>query len=160
MGANYGWKCNLSGNGGTTGTPTWAEILIVADTKLAPSFSENVIPTREGKGLELSEPNLLKIEVTGKMRVEYADADYVKWDTAFATKGELDLLVLNGPPTVNGVTGYRLAFKLHKFEESQGNEEILMKDFVLKPCLSAVPRKRAKVVSGTIAYSDLITDPA
>lgn len=155
----YGWQCTLYGNGGTFAAPDWGEdgedIKIVGDLQLDPAYGEVVIPTREAGGVQSFEPVILGVGITGKMRVDKSNATFVAWDAAFHAKTALDLLMLNGPKGVNGNRGYRMEFKLFTWKEVQGNGDLLMREFTLKPCLSTNPKQRAVVTGGNVVLTGL-----
>lgn len=153
----YGWKAKgYYRSGGTFESPTMTEITVVGNLKVSPKYKSAVIPTREGKGLELEEPTLLGIEVSGFIRDDENDAAFLAFDTAFHAKTELDTAFLNGGITEAGSRGYRLGMKVHEWEQQQDNDGVLGYQFVLKPCISDNPKQRAVVSpEGVVAYSEL-----
>jgi hypothetical protein len=74
-------------------------------------------------------------------------------DAAFIARTEIDILVLNGPNTTNGVRGYRSGMKVLDLGEDQKIDGVLFRSFTMKPCISANPTKRVVVSGGVPVYT-------
>lgn len=153
----YGFAGQLLLNGGTYGSPTWGEADAVRDVIVGADMEEQDGTTRQGGGLKQSEPVLLALSVTGKIRSDEADTTgFVAMETAFLTRAALDVMVLDGAQSTVGSRGYRFDVKLFKFGEDQAIEGILYREFEMKPCISANAVKKAVVASGpTINFTSL-----
>ena len=124
--------------------------------KVGASFNKQEASVRAGNGVVQSEPVQLDLSITGKVATDEADTNgFVAMETAFLTRASLDVMVLDGASTVDGSRGYRFDVKVFKFEEDQGNEQVLFRDFELAPCLSANPVKKAIVTSGAPVFTAL-----
>jgi hypothetical protein len=145
----YGFAGSINANSGSYGSPTWVPIANTREVQVAADMDEFDASTRAGGGLKQSEPTMLALGVSGKIRSDQNDtAGFVALETAFLTRASLDLLVLDGAATVVGSRGYRADFKVFKFGEDQNIGNILHRDFELKPCVSDNPVKKAVVGSG------------
>lgn len=153
----YGFSGQMLLNGGTYGSPTWGEADAIRDVMVGADMEEQEASTRQGGGLKQSEPVLLALSITGKIRSDEADTTgFVAMETAFLTRAALDVLILDGPQTTVGSRGYRCDVKVFKFGEDQAIESILYREFELKPCISSNAVKKAVVGSGpTIGYTSL-----
>jgi hypothetical protein len=157
----YGWQAVLLLNTGTRAATVFVEASIVGDIQLDAVYKSAVIPTREGKGLELEEPTIQSLSLSGKMRVDDTSTIYDAFDDAFAAKTPLDVLVLNGKKLSEGARGYFLEFKIHDWKQGQGNDAILMHDFTLKPCIGSRPKMRAIVgAAGALTLTEIGEAPA
>ncbi len=153
----YGFSGQLLLNGGTYGSPTWGEADAIRDVVVGADMEEQDGTTRQGGGIKQSEPVLLALSITGKIRSDEADTTgFAAMETAFLTRAPLDVLVLDGPQSAVGSRGYRMDVKLFKFGEDQAVENILYREFEMKPCISSNAVKKAVVGSGpTIGFTSL-----
>lgn len=153
----YGFSGQLLLNGGTYGSPTWGEAEAVRDVMVNADMDEFDATTRAGGGVKQSEPTLLALEITGKIRSDEADTTgFAALETAFLTRASIDILVLDGSQTTVGSRGYRFDAKLFKFGEDEAVENVLFREFSLKPCISSNAVKKAVVGSGpTLGYTSL-----
>lgn len=154
--AKYGFDGTINVNSGSYGSPTWANVANVRDVQVGADMDEFDASTRAGGGVKQSEPTLLALEVSGKIRSDQNDtAGFVAFETAFLTRASMDLLVLDGGATVNGARGYRADMKVFKFGEAQGLGDVLHREFALKPCVSVNAAYKAIVASGAPAFTTL-----
>lgn len=130
-----GFKGTLNNNGGTYGSPTWANMSSVSDVTVGAGFTEAKGSTRE-YGVDFFEPTMLGFEISGKIRSDDSDANgYIALETAFLARSPLDLMVLDGASATNGNRGFRMDFKVFKWEEEQGLDGVMYRAFTLKPCV-------------------------
>lgn len=152
----YGFDGTINVNSGSYGSPTWAPIANVREVSVGADMDEFDASTRAGGGIKQSEPTLLALEVTGKIRSDQLDTvGFVAMETAFLTRASMDLLVLDGGATVNGSRGYRADMKVFKFGEPQPLEGILHREFTLKPCISVNAVYKAVVATGAPVFTTL-----
>ncbi len=149
-----GYASKLYYNTASFGTPTWVECTLVGDAAVDLSYDEDDATTR-GDGVKASEPTLLGIEISGRMRSDENNTQMVAWETAFFTRAILDLMALDGGSTTNGVRGVRYEGKLHKWSEDQALGKVLFRDFMHKPCASENARQKAIVASGAVAFTTI-----
>ena len=156
----YGYKGKIYLNGGTYGSPTWNEVKNVREVKVGGEMGDSDGTTRAGGGTEQSEPVLRKLGVTGKIRSDDSDTTgYIALETAFLTRGVLDVMLMDGDKGVAGNRGYRFDAKNFTWPEDQANDGILWRDFDLRPCISANPVCQAVATAGddsvTVVFTDL-----
>lgn len=149
-----GIDCVFYRNSGTYGSPTWTEVDDILDLDADPSWGEGDASSR-GSPVMMTEPTQMALSITGKIRVSLDDADFVALDDAFVARTALDLMVLNGPSSTNGVRGWRMDFKIFGWKETQAANGVLYRDFTMKPCLSSNPPKRAVVASGAAVFTTI-----
>lgn len=149
-----GIDCKFYRNSGTYGSPTWTEVNDILDLDADPTWGEGDASSR-GSPVVMTEPTMLGMTITGKIRVSLADADFVALDDAHIARTALDLMVLNGNSTTNGVRGWRMDFKIFGWKETQAANGVLYRDFTMKPCLSDNPPKRAVVASGSPVFTTI-----
>lgn len=136
MKAKLGFQAVIYRNSASYDTPTWDEVTDISDLNLTPAMEEADSTARGQGGLGTSEPTILRIEISGKIRDgSPANADYTAFQNAFYGRSALDLLVLDGPRTVVGSTGVRADFKLFNWAQDQSLATALFNDFSLKPCV-------------------------
>jgi hypothetical protein len=132
---------NSASLGAGYATPTFNEVGNIKDLEYTLTWDSSETSVRRERGLKSYEPTMADLEFTFMLRVpEYAAAsgnpdfdDLAAFIAAAATKGVMDLMVLNGPTATNGVRGFRGFFKVHDFSESQQNGEALFRKVVMKP---------------------------
>lgn len=154
-------------NGGTWDVPVLNELITISDCNVDGSWEEGEASARASR-IGADEPTILRLEITGKVRV--ADAlgvlAYNAMYNAYFKDLPIDVLVLNGARTENGASGYRALFKIFTWSEDQSLGAVLFKDFSMKPCIPAeispstgavIYRfpKVANVVAGNVVYSDI-----
>lgn len=149
-----GYACKLYRNTANFGTPTWDEVTALGDVQLNLSWDE-FDATMRGDGVKSSEPTLLGIEVTGRIRSDENSTDYTTLETAAYTKALVDVLVLDGTSTVNGSRGVRAEMKIFNWSEDQALGNILFREFTLRPCVSENARQSCIVTAGAPAFTAL-----
>jgi len=141
-------------SGGSYGSPTWLEVEDIRDLAVSPTFTEGQAKTRASI-VDFAEPTRMQIEITGMIKVSLDNVDFLALDEAFATRAALDMLILNGANTTNGVRGWRADFKVFEWSEDQAIDDVLYRSFKLKPCIPVNGNpKRAVVSGGAPTFSD------
>jgi hypothetical protein len=108
-------------------------ITCISDFQVAPKWDEADANSRETR-LKLAFKTLLGLEVSGKLRSSNVnDATYTTIIAAITGDTQLDLMILNGGSTTNGVTGFRASFQLFDATEDQGLGAVVYDQVVLKP---------------------------
>jgi hypothetical protein len=143
---------HLATNGGTYGSPTWANAASVLDAAMNLAWDPAEASSRASR-LKMFAKAMADLEVTAKVKVSDA-ADY---DTLYgASIGDtaLDLLVLDGPYTVEGSLGFRVYFQVFTKNQDQAASNVIYDEFTLKPSPGANAPKTAEVGSGgSITYT-------
>jgi hypothetical protein len=139
------------------GPPVWNPMNLIGECSVSVAWNTAEAKTRATPVVRTARTTV-PLTVTGKLLVDDDDAQYLVFDAAhFDSTKLLDILVLNGDIASNGVTGYRFFAELTSWTESQGTDEIVMKDFELKPGLySTTLPQRAKVTAGAPVYSPFV----
>lgn len=149
--AKLGVKCKVYRNSSLFATPDWEENKRISDATYTETPDEGIADDR-GSRVHQFEPTMYAIEVSGKMRVDPDDAEYIAFRDAAAQDLGLDLLILDGPNTEVGVEGCRGWFKVFGWGEPQELTTVLYRDFTLKPCVpqddDTTPVQKAIVEAG------------
>lgn len=152
----YGYKGKIYFNTGSYNSPTWTEVKNVREVKVGAAMGEQDATTRAGGGIEQAEPILLKLGLTGKIKSAETDtAGFIAMETAFLTRAAIDVLLLDGDKGTDGSRGYRVDMKVFDFSEDQGNENLLWRDFAIKPCVSDNVPQKAVVSSSAPVFTSL-----
>lgn len=142
--------------------PTWGSIPLISDCNVNGSWDEGEASARLSR-VKSSEPTMLGLEVTGKIRVKDALslASYALLYEGHFKDILVDILALNGPVTEVGAEGYRFEAKVFNWGEDQSLGVVLFKDFSLKPCIPSdithVPKKARVIDPGgpaNVQYDD------
>jgi hypothetical protein len=153
--AKTGLKANLFYNTASYGSPTWAEITLVADCAVEGTRDEAGGSTR-ASSVKLFEPTQLALGISGKVRTDSTDTGFAALLANFLDPSTaIDVLVLDGTTTENGSLGYRFDAKVFSMGEDQALNSVLFRDFTIKPCISANPVKSVLVTSGAPVFTTL-----
>lgn len=134
MGAKIAVKSKIYRNSSAFATPDWNENKRVADATYSETPDEGSADDR-GQRVHQFEPTQYTLECSGKIRVDPNNPEYVAFRDAAAQDLGLDLLILDGPNTVEGSEGCRGWFKIFNWSEPQEMANVLYRDFTLKPCV-------------------------
>ncbi len=141
-------------NTGTWGAPVWNEVTRISDLSVKPTWDKGDAGTRASR-VKKSAKTMLGLTITGKIQVSDSDTHYQNfWDAAH-TDGTMDLLILNGPMTTNGVRGYRAEWQCFDASEDQAMGNVLYMDFELEPAPTDNEPKKVKVTGGAPQYTDI-----
>lgn len=155
MGAKTGLKCKLYHNTGTFAVPIWVEVPLIGDLQVNAQWNEATGNTRE-TWVERTARTFLQLSPSGQLRVEDADVAYLAFANAFHNPDTiLDLMILNGASTANGVTGYRAEWEVTQWSENQGTGNVLFKDFAIKPGFSTNLPQSVVVTAGAPVFTTL-----
>lgn len=110
-------------NTGTYGSPTWTEIGLVKDASVSLKWNRADASARQTKAMLQAKTQAV---ITGSLTVRADDADagyQALFDAAMAISDSApDLLILDGPITVEGAKGFRLHANLdYEQDQSIGN---------------------------------------
>jgi len=144
-------------NSGTETTPIWEELPVISDCNVGGDWDEGEASARLSRA-KASEPTMMGVEVTGKVRVKGSEAylAYQLMREAWYKDKILSVLVLNGAFNEEGAEGFRFQAKVFGWSEDQSLGVVLYKDFSVKPCIPDFPvnaPKVAKVSLGVLTYS-------
>lgn len=149
-----GVKAKLYRNTASYGSPTWTEITLVGDSSVNASWDEGDGSARVSRVKQVAK-TMMGLELTAKVRVDLTDAGYLALMTALHSDTPIDLLVLNGPSTTNGVQGYRADFHVMSASEDQAMGNVIFKDFALKPSVSSNLAKKVTVAASAPVFTDI-----
>jgi hypothetical protein len=106
---------------GSFGSPTWTVVDRIADATITHEWEEVKIADR-GIGVSGGEKGLGMLEVSGRVRVNEADAGYLALYASFlsrALSAAIDMMFLNGPKDSDGARGVRALWNVLKWSEPQ-----------------------------------------
>ena len=138
-------------------TPTWTNIVLLGDAQVTADWGTEDLNVRLSM-VKMIARNLLDLKLGGKILKERtATAAYTKLAASFADGDtQVDLLVLDGPLTQDGVEGFRFHAEVTKWSEDQGTGKTIFKDFELAPGLPDVDAEIPKsvlITSGSPVYT-------
>lgn len=156
-----GFNAGLYVNTGPYASPTWLEVTVVGACNLDSSYNEAEAGTRESR-VVLAETGRVVLGVSGQIRVQHDNAAYEILRDAHVQDEPVDVMALNGKSNVNGSHGSRFWGKVFAFGEDQSLDNVIFKDFTIKPIPPAIEAQKAKAVmvtGGAPVYSDIgVTD--
>jgi hypothetical protein len=141
-------------NQGVYDPATWILVDIVSDLTNNADWNEGEGSTRR-EVQQVFEPTNMNLTITGKMRKEIDDVAYLAFRGAHATRGVLDIMILDGLRTVNGSDGFRYDVKVFGWTEDQGLGVVNFRDFTLKPCISTHGVYSVLVAGGVPTFTQL-----
>lgn len=137
----FGFNAKLYRNTGTYAVPVWNEIPIVGDCSINDAREKVSTHTRLTGPVATYEPGVVDISITAKIRVIYDDEDYEAVREAYINGSTLDIMCLDGPLSVVGVTGYRFLARVFTWSQEQNLGSILYRDIELAPTSSNAAEK-------------------
>jgi len=144
-------------NGGTYGSPSWADQTAVKSVKPAMPWDFADTLSR-GTPVKLYAKTLVDLAVQVMMRADPADTMYAAWVAAhWGRTSVFDLMILNGKITTEGCCGIRGEFLLSISDEAQEIEGTIYTTFDLKPTYTAngYPKSVIMGASSTPAFSSI-----
>lgn len=142
----FGFQCKgYRDSADTPATPTWVELGEIADLQMNFGFTEADASVRAGGGLELTEPGLMQVEITGKLEWRNGNTNCLALLTAALARTAINMWFLTGARTDATARGFRGDFKITKFPINQELKELTSVDIAFKPCRSS--RATANYVS-------------
>jgi len=155
MSARLGIESVLYLNGGTYGSPTWGALTFINDLTVNNQWDKADANSRASR-IKQAVKTLLGLSWTGTILVPgETDADYTTIINAMNADTVLDIMVLNGPNTENGVRGYRCDVQVTNATEDQGGGAVLYDQIEFMPTPSTNPPKSVLVTSGAPVFSAL-----
>jgi hypothetical protein len=146
-----GINAKLYRNSGTYGSPTWTPIDNVGDLSVNPPWEEGDATTR-GSRVKLSQKTVMALEVTGKIRADLTDTEYLAMADAGNQDTVNDYLVLSATSATNGARGFRFDGQVHVSAQDQNLGSVIFDDFTLKPTPSANKVQRVTVTAGAPVF--------
>lgn len=148
-----GIDCVAYLNTSTYGSPTWTPCDFINDFNMtnADDFADaNSRASAIKKGVKTRKD----LSFSGTLLSPGAtNTAYDNIIAALNSSGVLDFMILNGPSTENGVTGWRADFQVTQGNQDQGSEAVLYDEIEIKPYPSANPVKTVLVVSGAPVFT-------
>lgn len=143
-------------NTATYGTPTWTEINLVRDVQVTPNWNRSDSSSRASKVMSEVKTQL-QLAFTLSVKVSLTDAGYTAlMDSFVSSTGVLDLLILNGTTTTNGVEGWRFDAGVFTASEDQSIGGTLYRDFEVAPSGHGTnASKRVTVTGGAPVFADI-----
>lgn len=141
-------NAKLYRNTGTFAMPVWVEVSNVQDLELSDDMTEFDASVRGGGGFSEAEPTLRNIELTFNMRNIVEDTHMIALRTAYATRANVDLQVLDGPIATVGTHGIRARFKVFEFGKPQPLADGQMLNLRLRPAVNADGAPTEVTISG------------
>lgn len=146
-----GINAKLFYNAGNYGTPSWTEVTQIDD------LTETIKATKAAANDRSSPINksvITSVDLSwnGKIKNDESTAFNFLYE-AILEKQTVDILVLNGGSTTNGVRGYRADTQVHDMSDAQGRNDSIYHDFMFEPTDSVNPVKAALVAAGALTYA-------
>lgn len=120
-------------NVGNFGTPNWSAVTCISEWSLNVKWDSADASTRGSRAKQYLK-TMVDLEVSGKVRsVNSGDTNYAALLAAAVNDTLVDVLVLNGDKTTNGVSGFRFAAQVFDASEDQGLGSVIFDAITLKP---------------------------
>lgn len=148
MAAGLGIDCALYYNTGTFGSPTWVELTNVSDVSVGGSWQSGDGSTRATRVVKEGRTRL-PLQVSGKMLADKSTG-YVAMRTAYLAAGTsaiIDVMCLDAPNDSNGADGVRFEAEVHDFSRDESLDNVVYRDFVLKPTIFGTNAIQSVVVT-------------
>jgi len=139
-------------NTATFGTPTWSEVPLVGDCALSAEWDWAEALTRFSR-MKLGAKTMLGADVKAKLRTDLTDANYTTILNALFTDGIVDIMVLNGSSSTNGVRGVRFESQVISGNEDQGTGVVVFDEVTFKPALTGNAPQSVLVTSGAPVFT-------
>lgn len=152
--AKLGIKCKALRNTASYASPTWSPINCISEFSVEAAWDEGEANSRETR-IKLAMKTMLALGFTGKLRASNVnDANYTVIIAALLTDTALDLMILNGDETTNGVTGFRVSCQVFSANEDQGTGVVVYDEVRFKPTPNADSNYSSVLVaSGAAAFT-------
>jgi len=139
-------------NTASFGTPTWVEVEHISDLSIDPSWDEGDASSRASRAKRTAK-TMLDVGISGSIKVSDSDSDYQAFRDAAYQDDTIDLMILNGDQTDDGVHGYRAEFNVFSSSEDQAKGNRLYMNFTLKPGDTDNAVQYAVVASSTVGFT-------
>jgi hypothetical protein len=131
-----GIKAKIYRNTGTYGSPTWTHLALVRDCTVNAPWDIVDASTRSHR-VKLNAKTMMGLTIGISMRKDDLDAGAVAILAAAMEDTVIDMLILDGPITTEGSTGYRSHFIVNPTGEDQGPGAALYPTYDLLPAYSS-----------------------
>lgn len=138
-------------SGGTYGAPVWTDVNIFSDVSVNPAWDEASADARESR-IKQVRKTLLGLEITGRMKKKIGNTAYDAFMNAMLSDEVLDIMVLDGSNTTDGVRGWRFDAQVFSATEDQAMGNVLYEEMILKPSLDTNAPLAVKVAGGVPTY--------
>jgi hypothetical protein len=139
-------------NSGTYGSPTWAEVKLVGDMTVNQARNTATVVTRASL-MEYEAATTFKVSLSGKLRADLTDTQYLAIMAAFAAGSVINVMALSGDKTANGAQGWMFDCQVKQMNEDQAAGNAIFDDFELVPYPSANPAQHALVTTGAPVFT-------
>lgn len=149
MSAKHGIDAFLGRNSATWGSPTWVEITGVADLTPGGGWETAEIRTRASRVIFAAKV-AIDVGFSARILCDDADASYTALMTAWRSLTAIvDLICLDGDIATIGAFGFRAEFQVAEGGQPQPVNDVLYREFVMKPYPTSVNRPQfAEVTTG------------
>lgn len=155
-----GLNAKLYYNSATYATPTWVEVTQVDD--LTEDIKAQKAPANDRSSpVNKSVITSIDLSWTGRLKNDESTAFNFLYE-AILERATVDVLVLNGSRTTNGVRGFRADVQVHDMSDSQGRNDSIYHSIMLEPTDSwnadtsaANPVKAVLVTAGAATYANV-----
>lgn len=134
-GVKLGIKAVIYRNTAGYGSPSWAAMTSVRDLTVTPPWDMVEANTRASR-VKLWAKTMLDLGFQVSVRKDDASTDAVALLQASMTDDVTDFLVLDGPITTEGSTGFRAHMLVNLSTEDQGANAVIYDTYDLKPGFS------------------------
>jgi hypothetical protein len=150
---------NTASGSSKYGTPTWTEVDHIKDAT-APQPWDMVDASVRASRVKLYHPTQKDLAPTILVRCDDVDAGYLAFRQAAEEGTTLDLLIIDGPLTVEGSRGFRAFFHASETGQDQAIGNVLYSAFDLKPGFGVIddgspayPRIAVVGASSAVTYT-------
>jgi hypothetical protein len=145
-------KAKIYRNTGTFASPTWVAINNVRDANMGAAWDKGDAAVRATR-VKIYAPTQVDLAANCVVRCDDADAGYGALDDASISSATLDLLILDGPITVEGTRGWRGAFHISNTGQDQSIGSVLYKNFDIFPGFSTDGYPKSIIVGAASSIS-------
>jgi hypothetical protein len=156
--ARTGVKCKAYvRTAGSFGSPTFTELTLIDDATLDAVWARAMANTRATIA-DLGVRTSVDLSFTGTVRQDDSDTAYAALLAAWiSSSGTVDVMILNGAQSSNGVVGVRFVGEVTKFTEPQGRGVVLYRSFEIKPTVDSTNYPQSVLVAAGVPGFTTIT---
>jgi hypothetical protein len=124
MPAILGLNCKAYRNSAAAGaTPVWVEATSVTSVDISNTLATADVTRRGNNGYRAQVGTLAEGSISFDLMYDTADTFFSTIDVAFRGRTTIDMFFANGPVATTGTRGFRAAFAVTDFSESQQLED-------------------------------------
>jgi hypothetical protein len=141
-------------NTATWGSPSWTEVSVIEGVEVESAYQTVDVILRDRRTVGKVK-GAMGLTATVKMIADITDTVYLAFLAAHNAGTVLDVMILKGGSTTNGVSGYRFETQVHKASESQGANAVVMDEIELAPYPGENKAASVLVASGAPVFSSI-----